>query len=116
MILRVDAQLPPQLATWIEKTFQVEAFAARDLGLREAKDSKIFEAARQAGAVVMTKDKDFIDLLNRWGPPPQIIWITIGNTSNARLQETLELHFKHVRRLLGKNEPLVEIRDRSSNG
>ncbi len=41
----------------------------RDLGLRDAKDTEIFQAARQAGAVVMTKDSDFAMLLERFGPP-----------------------------------------------
>ncbi len=59
MIIWIDAQLPPHLAQWLEKTFLVEAFAVRDLGLRDAEDREIFEAARRAQAVVLTKDKDF---------------------------------------------------------
>jgi predicted nuclease of predicted toxin-antitoxin system len=67
MILWVDAQLPPQLARWLEETFLVDAFAVRDLGLRDAEDQEIFDAARQARAVVMTKDKDFVELVQRLG-------------------------------------------------
>ncbi len=37
----------------------------------------------------MTKDSDFVLLLDRLGAPPQVIWITCGNTSNARLKEIL---------------------------
>jgi predicted nuclease of predicted toxin-antitoxin system len=37
----------------------------------------------------MTKDSDFVDLVERLGPPPQIIWLTCGNTSNLRLREIL---------------------------
>jgi predicted nuclease of predicted toxin-antitoxin system len=39
----------------------------------------------------MTKDSDFVALLDRFGPPPQVIWITCGNTSNARLKEILTI-------------------------
>ncbi len=58
MTIWLDAQLPPSAAAWIESTFGVECLAVRDLGLRDAKDSAIFLAARDVGAVVMTKDKD----------------------------------------------------------
>ena len=43
--------------------FAVEAIPVRDLGLREASDQKIFDAARLAGAVVMTKDVDFLGIM-----------------------------------------------------
>ncbi len=71
MILWIDAQLSPALAHWINETFGVAASAVRDLGLREAKDLVIFHAAREAGAVIMSKDSDFVLLLERFGPPPQ---------------------------------------------
>jgi predicted nuclease of predicted toxin-antitoxin system len=38
---------------------------------------------------VMTKDSDFVDLVERLGSPPQVIWLTYGNTSNARLRHIL---------------------------
>lgn len=79
-----DAQLSPAIARWIIEKFGVEANAVRDLGLRDASDPEIFEAARLKSAVVMTKDKDFVELVNRLGMPPQVIWLTCGNTSNVR--------------------------------
>ena len=89
MILWLDAQLSPSVAAWITATFGIEAHAVRDLGLRDAKDPPIFAAARAAGAVVMTKDSDFVEMLQRLGPPPKVLWVTCGNTSNARLREIL---------------------------
>ena len=93
MIIWIDAQLSPAIATWLSKTFSVEAIAVRDLGLRGAKDAEIFNAARLGNAVVMTKDSDFVLLLDRLGPPPQVVWVTCGNTSNARLKEILSAVF-----------------------
>lgn len=84
MRIWVDAQMSPAIATWISSNYAMSAVAIRDLGLRDAQDKEIFEAARQEKAVVMTKDSDFVLLLDRLGPPPQIIWVTCGNTSNAR--------------------------------
>ena len=65
MILWIDAQLSPALAPWLSDTFGVTAHAVRDLGLRDAKDLPIFHAAREAGAVIMSKDSDFVLLLER---------------------------------------------------
>lgn len=89
MKIWVNAQLPPAIANWIAKTFAVEAIAVRDLELRDATDKEIFNAARDAAVIVMTKDSDFVDLVNARGAPPQVIWVTCGNTSNARLREIL---------------------------
>jgi predicted nuclease of predicted toxin-antitoxin system len=54
MIYWVDAQLPPQLAKWLSDTFKVEAYALRDLNLRDAEDAEIFEKARQDGIVIIS--------------------------------------------------------------
>ena len=89
MTIWVDAQLSPAIAVWITNTLGLEAIALRDLGLRDAEDPEIFEAAKAQKAIVMTKDSDFVDLVERLGPPPQIIWLTCGNTSNLRLREIL---------------------------
>lgn len=109
MIVWVDAQLSPRIARWLSERFGVEAIPIRDLGLREAADQQIFEAAKAAGAIVMTKDLDFIEMVERLGPPPQIIWITCGNTSNQKLRELLGDLFQDAMRMLYTGEPLVEI-------
>jgi predicted nuclease of predicted toxin-antitoxin system len=84
VILWIDAQLSPAIAPWLTARFGVEAYSAQHLGHRDSTDARIFRAAREAGAVVMTKDSDFLRLLEQHGPPPQVLWVTLGNTSNAR--------------------------------
>lgn len=85
------------------------AVALRDIGLRDAEDYEIFEAAKAQGAIVITKDRDFVDLVDRFGSPPQIIWLTCGNTSNARLREILSATLPEALELLRTGEMLVEI-------
>lgn len=111
MIIWIDAQLSPALAPWITATFGIESHAVRELGLHRAKDPPIFHAARDANAVVMTKDSDFLALLDRFGPPPQILWVTCGNTSNARLKQVLRASVPRAVDLLRQGEYLVEISD-----
>ena len=68
MKIWLDAQLSPSLASWITLRFGLEANALRDLNLRDALDEEIFQAAAQDGIIVMTKDDDFVRLLDRHGP------------------------------------------------
>jgi predicted nuclease of predicted toxin-antitoxin system len=81
----------------------------RDVGLRDAEDEEIFFAAREADAIVMTKDHDFVLLLDRHGPPPRVLWITAGKTSNSSMRALLEEVLDEAMRLLEAEEPLVEI-------
>lgn len=109
MIIWVDAQLPPALAPWIQSTFGVEARALREVGLRDATDQTIFDAAQAAGATVMTKDSDFVKLHHQRGSPPRIIWLTCGNTSNRHLRNLLMKTLPQALSLLQTGENLVEI-------
>ena len=102
-------KMSPEIAIWISSNYAVSAVAIRDLGLRDAEDKEIFEAARQEKAVVITKDSDFVLLLDKLGPPPQVIWVTCGNTSNARLKEILTNTLPKALDLLNLGEKLVEI-------
>lgn len=105
----IDAQLSPAIADWLKASFPVKAVALRELGLRDATDREIFAQAKQANAIVMTKDSDFVQLLAAYGPPPQIIWLTCGNTSNVHLKQLLSRSFTQALSLPGTGEALVEI-------
>jgi predicted nuclease of predicted toxin-antitoxin system len=111
VILWIDAQISPAMAPWLRMRFDLDATPVGDLGLREAEDERIFRAAKDAAAVVMTKDSDFITLLDRLGPPPQVVWLRSGNTSNARLKQILTHAMPVALELLRSGESLVEIGD-----
>jgi predicted nuclease of predicted toxin-antitoxin system len=109
MTIWIDAQLSPAIADFLESELGLNAIALRNLGLRDAKDEHIFIEAREANAVVMTKDQDFCNPLERLGPPPRIIWITCGNTSNEHLCSILGRAIPAAMQMLGEGESLVEI-------
>lgn len=108
-LIWVDAQLPLVLARWLRETFSVEAFSLRELGLRDAEDIQIFEAARQSGAILISKDSDFVDLVQRLGTPPQLLWVTCGNVTNANLKAIFSLVFTKALELAAAGEAIVEI-------
>jgi predicted nuclease of predicted toxin-antitoxin system len=109
MIFWIDAQLSPALAPWLGTTFEFSALALRDLGMRDATDREIFLAAREEGAILITKDADFLRLLETLGPPPQVVWVTCGNTSNANLRTILAKTLPRAIELLKHDKALVEI-------
>lgn len=104
----IDAQLPPALVEWLAEWGATSRHVA-DLGLLAAHDEAIFAAARRALAVVVTKDEDFVRLLETHGPPPQVLWVTVGNVRNARLRSLFERHWPAIRAQLAAGEPLVEL-------
>ena len=109
MTIWIDAQLSPSLAKWITDSLGVSTIAVRDLGLREATDFAIFQAAREANAVVLTKDADFSHLLARHGAPPRVLWLTCGNTSNRNIHLILRSTLATALRLLESGETIVEM-------
>jgi predicted nuclease of predicted toxin-antitoxin system len=60
---------------------------------------------------VITKDSDFVELIHRHGTPPQVVWITCGNASNAHLEAVLGAVFANALELLRAGETVVEIGD-----
>jgi len=47
-------------------------------------------------------------LLSQFGPPPKIIWITCGNTSNEAIKQIFSKNFQHIiQTLFVKNESFI---------
>jgi predicted nuclease of predicted toxin-antitoxin system len=115
MKVRVDANLSPALAPWMNQELRCEASSAQLLGLLTATDNEIFEKAREEDAVILTKDGDFIDLVNRHGPPPKVVWLSCGNTTNARLRQIMTTQWVRVDQLLREGHPVVELTDSISD-
>ena len=109
MTLWLDEQLSPLLAPWIEKQFGVACESVVDLPVDRTNDEDIFLSARDLRAVIVSKDSDFVDLVNRLGAPPQLIWVTCGNRSNAFMKELLIAAFPLAIEVIRSGEPIVEI-------
>ncbi len=110
MIFWVDAQLPPGLAPWLAQAFGVQAFALRELGLRDAEDAEIFRRARATVDVVLvSKDSDFVELITRHGAPPKLLWVTCGNVTNDRLRTLFSTTFATALTRLAAGVDIIEI-------
>jgi predicted nuclease of predicted toxin-antitoxin system len=104
----VDAQLPPVLARWFEDR-GYEASAARDVGLRDAKDSAIWNFALLNDSVLVTKDEDFAVRATQSDGVPQVVWLRIGNCTNRVLFAWLEPLLPGIVDALRSGNRLVEV-------
>ena len=74
-----------------------------------AQDIDIWKYAKDNGYIIITKDDDFMNLLEIKGFPPKIVLLKTGNSSSKALMELLE-KIKPMIDELEKNEyGLLEI-------
>lgn len=106
MKLWLDQMLPQRLCSPIGEWTDCEVW---HVGTEYPEDEDIFLAARAADATVLTKDSDFVSLLERLGVPPQLIWLRVGNCSNQELERILKATLPTALELLEKGEPIVEV-------
>ena len=110
MTFWLDANLDPELAAWLGSQYKVIATHVRELTLQRLPDEELFAAAKRLKVtVIVTKDSDFVDLVTRHGPPPQILRLTCGNVSTPAMRVMLSNTFADAMHLLQIGEACVEI-------
>lgn len=105
----LDAHLSPAIAKFLNEEFNVEAYSLRGLGLRNCEDDELFNKAKKEDVIFVTKDEDFLDLLDRFGSPPKIIWLRVGNTSNDEIRKVFRNSWDNILKLLDAGNDLIEI-------
>jgi predicted nuclease of predicted toxin-antitoxin system len=104
----VDAQLPPVLARWLAG----KGFAAEhvfDLHMETAPDSEIWSRAARTGAVIVTKDEDFVALATSSSSGPRVLWVRLGNSTRRELLAWMDRAWPAIARALDADERVVEI-------
>lgn len=105
----VDAQLPPALADWLRSKGH-EAWAVRDIGLRDAPDAQIWARARDLEAIIATKDEDFAQAASTGSPGPPVLWVRTGNLVNRLLLARFDAVWPQVEAHLDAGARVVELR------
>lgn len=80
MKLLFDQNLAPRLARDLADIFPDSAHV-RDIGMARASDREIWDHAKEAGFVIVSKDNDFQQMSFVFGSPPKVIWMRRGNCS-----------------------------------
>ena len=66
------------------------------MGLVGADDLAVWAHAASRGLAVVSKDSDFSDFSKLLGPPPQVVWLRIGNASTAVIAALLRSRLADV--------------------
>ncbi|MGI8586609.1 MAG: DUF5615 family PIN-like protein [Chloroflexia bacterium] len=76
----------------------------RDVGLKAASDTVIWEYAKYEGFMIVSKDSDFRQRSFLLGYLPKVIWIKLGNCSTKAVEEILREHVEDVRQFEADTE------------
>ena len=75
------------------------------LGMTGAPDSEIADRAVETGAILISKDEDF---LASGRPALRFLWLRCGNMTNAALIEWLDARWAAIEEILQTGEALIE--------
>jgi predicted nuclease of predicted toxin-antitoxin system len=81
----VDTQLPHQLATALKQRGHHAVHASELRAGHLSSDDAIIEQADREGAVVVTKDSDFLAAYEVNGRPRRLLYVATGNIRNTEL-------------------------------
>ena len=111
MKLLLDANVSWRLISILKEHFG-ECVHVDDIPELEfpAKDTKIWQYAKDNGYIVITRDNDFNDLIAIRGFPPKIVWLRTGNCSRKFTADLLIRSKETIEELWKANEyGLLEI-------
>jgi predicted nuclease of predicted toxin-antitoxin system len=93
--LLLDENLSERLLPLLSDRFP-DSSHVRQIGLGGADDLVISEQARSQGALLVTKDEDFLRLSVTRGFPPKVICLAIGNAGNPATAALLVDHAEAI--------------------
>jgi predicted nuclease of predicted toxin-antitoxin system len=107
--LLIDNQLPEALAAFLTEN-GIEARHVRRLGLGAVEDERIWQYAKVEGFVIVTMDEDFQNLSARFGPPPRVVWVRLGNVRRPALLAVFRAVLPELLTALDSSTAVIEIR------
>jgi predicted nuclease of predicted toxin-antitoxin system len=107
--LLLDENLSRRLLPFLQKDYPDSGHVAL-LGLSESDDRTLWEYGKAHGYTLVSKDADFLELSLLLGPPPQLIWLRLGNCDKAVVIHALTAYRAEIERaLLLEEKPVIEI-------
>jgi predicted nuclease of predicted toxin-antitoxin system len=81
-----------------------------DTGLRDAAGLILWTYAIEQGAVLVSKNEDFRDMLILRGSPPAVVWVRVGNARRQALLEWFQPLNARVVSLIESGDDLIGLR------
>ena len=73
-------------------------------------DRDIWRYALEHGAVIVTKDEDFADMVAMGREAPPVVWVRTGNTRRAVLLVWFEPLIQRIVEMVDSGDRLIELR------
>ena len=105
----VDNQLPVLLAAYLRGRGH-ECMHVIDVGLDAADDMDVWAYGLRKGAVVISKDGDFVALAARPGDVGRLLWVRLGNCRNLALLAAFDRLHDNIIAAFDAGQRIVEIR------
>lgn len=97
MKLLFDENLSPSLVTQLVDLFPGSMHIVQLLG-GGATDTHLWELAQRDGYAIVSKDNDFRQRSFLSGPPPKIVWLSVGNAGTAAIATLLRIRAADLKR------------------
>lgn len=91
MKLLFDQNLSPRLTQKLADIFP-NGIHIRNIGMRDATDTEIWNYAKQNDFTIVSKDSDFQQRSLLYGHPPKFVWLRVGNCPMKTVEELLRKH------------------------
>ncbi len=103
--LLFDQNLSPRLVGRVAGRFPASAHVG-EMGLSTATDVEVLEFAERQDFVIVTKDKDFADLVTSRGDGPRVLWVMLGNVTTVEIAAAI----------LDSADSIIELLDAPGGG
>lgn len=108
MKLLLDQNLSRRLVSALDGPFPGSSHVAL-LGLERSGDREIWERARSDGFTLVSKDADFVELARRFGEPPAVVHLDLGNCTTAEIARVLLKNAAAIQALEGEAEAILVL-------
>lgn len=95
MKLLFDENLSAKLATRLLDIFPGSSHITT-VGLEGSADLVIWNYAQKNDFVIVSKDNDFRQRAFRYGTPPKVIWLSIGNAGTTSILALIKQNFQLI--------------------
>ena len=97
----LDVHISPAIAKWLNRDFGYVCKSSFILELHGLSDIEIYNKAKAAGyVIIVSKDSDLPQIVQRLGTPPKVINLIIGNADNRIIYQFLKQNIERSIRLL----------------
>lgn len=96
MKLLFDENLSPNLVIRLADLFP-NSVHVREVGLQAVDDQAVWEYAKKADLIIVSKDADMHQRSFLFGAPPKVVWVRLGNCSTTDVENLLRQHIETIR-------------------